>query len=394
MYKLVFITSSVSSSRTELYNRGGKGGGNVESSLGSKQFRDNIKIINLPKLLSPRSGHIMVVVNDLIYVIGGRSINERMCHKIEVFNPQTYEWSIHELSENSYIPTPRYLFSHSLIAEKYLFIFGGIDKDQNHLSDVDCFNFESNSWMSLPSLSIPRYGSVCFAVDSSNLVDIRTNNFNNNDEALAKVENNHNHIINNNNHISDIDTYSDEETINNTPPLPKNLYNNLRENRRKNNQIVKKNSGANNNSNNDDDDDDDVLNFDLIICGGSTESNVSISSVEIYNTKSNTWKSGIPLLYPTCGSTSCVIDNRYLFNIGGNCENENNFTYVQIFDNLKQNWLIGPSLNRCTISSTLSVIHNSLFVIGGISIDEYTNNDNNKYNNNNNHFEYLNLSFH
>ena len=95
-----------------------------------------------------------------LYVVGGNSSNE-----VERYDPLLNSWaSVKSLKEEL-------RFAAAVTFQGFLYVIGGIDKHQKHLSAVQRYNSDANMWHEVGLLSSPR-SRICAVSDGNNIYAI------------------------------------------------------------------------------------------------------------------------------------------------------------------------------------------------------------------------------
>jgi N-acetylneuraminic acid mutarotase len=123
----------------------------------------------MPNLNVKRYSHGVGVVNGKkIFVIGGR--NESGCSKsIEVFSVNEGKW-IDSSSDDVYSQVPpdmsiaRCGMGVAVIGKR-IFVIGGYNGTDGHLSSVEVLDTETNKWSTLPSMKTARWGMGITVID-------------------------------------------------------------------------------------------------------------------------------------------------------------------------------------------------------------------------------------
>jgi DNA-binding CsgD family transcriptional regulator len=127
------------------------GGANKEGPTGSMMRYDpnTGEWFSLPDKPLPVSEIQAVVVEDRIYVPGGRIADQTATNLMELYNPQTNEWQA-----GPTLPTP--ISAYSLVAfEGKMYLFGGWD-GQTYYAEVYEFSPGENNWRYLTKMDSPR----------------------------------------------------------------------------------------------------------------------------------------------------------------------------------------------------------------------------------------------
>ncbi|XP_059609563.1 kelch-like protein 26 [Phlebotomus argentipes] len=133
-----------------LYVSGGLDRHRVLSSF----YRYNTKMQvweQLPPMLTPRADHMMVSINERMYVCGGwteRSMadSRTLIDTIDVYNRDSCTWEV-----VTHIPTPRFHAGIVAVNTK-IYIIGGFYSDSMFdltRSVIECYDVESNQWTSV-----------------------------------------------------------------------------------------------------------------------------------------------------------------------------------------------------------------------------------------------------
>ncbi|TIB19622.1 hypothetical protein E3P89_03802 [Wallemia ichthyophaga] len=109
----------------------------------------------------PLVGPSMTIVNDQLYLIGGRKVTERvMTNNVYKLDLHTLRWNLIQFDDSSQIPSERYFHSVDLWNDN-LVLFGGMAyKDNDELAvldDVFFLNLKSLSWIKIDTSLSPSY---------------------------------------------------------------------------------------------------------------------------------------------------------------------------------------------------------------------------------------------
>ncbi|TIC72683.1 galactose oxidase [Wallemia mellicola] len=109
----------------------------------------------------PLVGPSMTVVNDQLYLIGGRKVTERvMTNNVYKLDLNTLRWDHIQFDNNSDIPSERYFHSVDLWND-YLVLFGGMAYKENDelavLDDVFYLNLKSLTWKKVETSLSPSF---------------------------------------------------------------------------------------------------------------------------------------------------------------------------------------------------------------------------------------------
>ncbi len=86
----------------------------------------------------------MIQINNEIICFGGSSGLGKKLKDFWSFNLDTRKWS--KMSAMGETPSPRDGHCCGVLYNKYIFIYGGIDEDDNSLSDINIFDIEGHTW--------------------------------------------------------------------------------------------------------------------------------------------------------------------------------------------------------------------------------------------------------
>lgn len=91
--------------------------------------------------------HTAVVYEDCMVVFGGFVEGDRV-NSTYKFNFKNGEWRLMQIDQGAAIPCPR--AGHSAVAdEKYMYIFGGKNNDDEKLNDLWRFDLHNETWQEL-----------------------------------------------------------------------------------------------------------------------------------------------------------------------------------------------------------------------------------------------------
>lgn len=105
----------------------------------------------MPDMLNPRADHVMLVIDDNLYVCGGwfeesQAENRRLVETIDMYDPRTRNWKI-----ITSIPTPKY-HAGIVAVETKIYIIGGFYSDSmfdRASSTIEFYDIEKNEWSNL-----------------------------------------------------------------------------------------------------------------------------------------------------------------------------------------------------------------------------------------------------
>ncbi|KAI0000542.1 galactose oxidase [Russula vinacea] len=100
----------------------------------------------------PRSQHVAVSTSDRIILFGGT--HDRKCYNDTwVFDISTRKWT--ELQCTGPIPSPRCSHAAALV-DDVMYVFGGRDAERRHLGDLIAFKLSTRQWFMLRNMGNPR----------------------------------------------------------------------------------------------------------------------------------------------------------------------------------------------------------------------------------------------
>lgn len=136
-------------------------GGHTFGRDSARFFRlDGSAWTELSPMRHARGGHTLLAAGNQLFVIGGNNSSENVA-TAEVYDPQTGAWT-----DLPVFPSPRNHVSG--------FVFGANACAAGGRSPattrVDCFNFESSSWVRLPNLPLATSGAGAATLDNGTVV--------------------------------------------------------------------------------------------------------------------------------------------------------------------------------------------------------------------------------
>jgi len=136
-------------------------GGHSFGSDSPRFFRlDGAAWTELPPMHHARGGHALLAAGGRLYVIGGNNAYANVA-PAEVYDPATNSWS-----DLPSLPTPRNHVS-GFVFGANVCVAGGRSPARTR---VDCFNFESSSWMRFPDLPRATSGAGATTLDDGSAV--------------------------------------------------------------------------------------------------------------------------------------------------------------------------------------------------------------------------------
>lgn len=108
---------------------------------------------------TPRAHVGAVVVGGKIYVFGGW-VGSTASNVVEEYDPITNSWST-----KANMPTPRYAYCVAVYADK-IYVIGGMDMNGNIFNSVEEFDPATNSWTTKTSMPTNRMGPACAVIGS------------------------------------------------------------------------------------------------------------------------------------------------------------------------------------------------------------------------------------
>jgi len=274
-------------------------------------------------LITARSNHSSVVLNDSIFTSGGVTANGEITGTVEKLHlvdgiPNTNSW---ESTSALRLPRKDFQLTHW---NSRLYALGGIDGDNNILSNVESFDPSTTELWSSEKHELP----------------LKNANFN-----LAKLENNiyifggaASEILD----ITEQPNYMQLDTITETwlpRPTP---------------SIERTNFSST------------LLNNYLILAGGLNESS-AISDAELYNIETNTWEVIDSLKTPRSNSAIATWKNT-AFIIGGN-SGDQPLHSTESFTPSESTWQLKAEMNVARELATAATFQDLIYVFGGLSAE-------------------------
>jgi N-acetylneuraminic acid mutarotase len=264
------------------------------------------KVLNVKAMITKRSEHVLVVLNDKIYAMSGKNVhNEGMIKKCEVYNSKDDDWdSIKD------IPTA----VQGAVGEGYnenIFVIGGSNNDVK--SAVQVYNIKNKTWTTKTSMPTKRAKMGSVLLDGKVYVVGGYDG----DKYLNTVE------------VYDIAT--DSWTVKNNFPVKV--------------QDVEL----------------EVLNGKIYAVGGKTEAGVLSSTYE-YNLTADSWTEKKTLNVGRWGHTVISKDNK-LYTIGG--YNKSIVTSIEVYDPTTNLWSINIGLKNPRFNMAAGLLNNQIYVTGG-----------------------------
>lgn len=113
---------------------------------------------NIASLNVARTNSAAVSYDGKIYVFGGRDHNQ-MIAEVEMYDPDSSQWKV-----VSQLPTPREGLS-AVVVDSLIWVIGGAALQGNIYDIVECYNPVANNWDTLAQLNVPRVASVAGVID-------------------------------------------------------------------------------------------------------------------------------------------------------------------------------------------------------------------------------------
>jgi N-acetylneuraminic acid mutarotase len=277
-----------------------------------------------------RGGLGLVTVSGKIYAIGGSNSSDVFAVN-EMYDPATDKWS-----NRVSMPTARTGFATAVYDDKIYVIGGSIG--ESFTSKVEVYDPMDDIWRTLASLPMPRADLTASVVgDKIYLIG---------GKASSNVSPYYTQT--NDNQVYDIktNTWSTRTSM----PIALQGYTSV------------------------------VIGTKVYIMGGSRQSlsgiDTSTSNLQIYDTETDKWSNGQPLLFPSSYGaavvTTGVIAPTKIYHVGGfSVETFTNKT--QIYDVANDFWSEGPEMSAKRAYIGLTIVNDILYAIGGLDGDKWLN---------------------
>lgn len=110
------------------------------------------------ELMLSRHGVGVVVINDMLYAVGG--YGKTYCNNIEEYNPVTNTWRM-----VTTMPTTRYAPSVVAIEDK-IYVLGGYNKEKGTLKSIDVYNLKTDNWTKITDKLTPASHFTSVVIDN------------------------------------------------------------------------------------------------------------------------------------------------------------------------------------------------------------------------------------
>lgn len=110
-------------------------------------FNGKFESINCEQAPCPRLGHSSCMVDDLMFVIGGRADPVNILNDVWVLDSQTNKWKLLEVSTNTFSPRHRHA---SVSVDSKIYVFGGL-VNGTVSSELHVLDTNSLEWYEVPS---------------------------------------------------------------------------------------------------------------------------------------------------------------------------------------------------------------------------------------------------
>lgn len=108
-----------------------------------------------------RKGMTVAVLDNKIWVIGGRSTSHAALNVVEIYDPSTNSWDTQVPGLNTARENAT-----AQVWNGMIYVFGGRN-DHQLISSIERFDSTLNSWENISTIPTPRYGIASILVDSS-----------------------------------------------------------------------------------------------------------------------------------------------------------------------------------------------------------------------------------
>ena len=126
---------------------------------------------NDEKKFGARYGHTTVVYNDKFYVFGGKNSSNQLLNNIVVYDPKADSFTAPQINpENS--PQPR-MYHAACVIDDRMFIYGGKNSKGMILDDLWELNLDTMKWMKKTTTGdkiVPKKGAKMILIDSTALI--------------------------------------------------------------------------------------------------------------------------------------------------------------------------------------------------------------------------------
>lgn len=161
--------------------------------VSSRKMTNSLYILNLHTLewtrhtappdaekpANPRYFHSAEAYNNQIIIFGGMGHpsddSEGLCvlDDLSIFNVDTMEWKHFQLEPSLYSPRPRYAHLASIVQKKMV-IVGGQDMSNSYLTEINVFDLEAWSWISVKQFDkhVGAYRSIAVAVPTGSGIPV------------------------------------------------------------------------------------------------------------------------------------------------------------------------------------------------------------------------------
>ncbi|MDH5547311.1 MAG: Ig-like domain-containing protein [Gammaproteobacteria bacterium] len=316
-------------------------------------------------LATPRSDAGVTVVNGLIYVFGGRNENGALVNG-EVFNPV-------DGTSTSLPDLPRHRYGHvALMKDNVVYLLGGGRSENALYQDVEQFNLENQQWLiksEIPYLNdgvqlyesastenklvvFARYGSSTGFEDHIDIYDSKKNSWSTGPRNLTSrvfmATTSHNNKIyaiggktsNGNDAKDTVEIYdSESNSWHFAEPLP----------------AERKFAAAC------------TLDGKIYVTGGRDSNNIVHASVFRFNPIDNSWAELSPMKLPRFNHRCVALQGR-IYVVGGEAliSNQVNLSAsMELYEPLGDFWQTGASLRIPRTGFSMEMINNNLYVFGG-----------------------------
>ena len=116
---------------------------------------------NKASMPTARTGVSAVVIDDMVYVMGGIDASGNILDVVEIYNPETDSWT-----PGPNLRTARYNFA-AVVYNEQIFVLGGHDNDDESSKKVEVFSSSENRWDSFDNLEEEREGLGAVVIDDN-----------------------------------------------------------------------------------------------------------------------------------------------------------------------------------------------------------------------------------
>jgi N-acetylneuraminic acid mutarotase len=300
---------------------------NILNAAGTESASTWTKLANMP---TSRGGLGTAVVSGKIYAIGGLNSTGDLAIN-ELYDPLTDKWT-----NKTSMPTARTGFA-TAVYENKIYVIGGAVGD-TFTGNVEVYDTINDTWQAMASMPTPRADLTANIVDDKIYL------------IGGKIYSNTSPYYSQTSVTQVYDIKTNTWSTSNSMPTALQGYAST------------------------------VIGTKIYIIGGSRQSlsgiDTSTSTLQIYDTKTNSWTTGQPLNYPSsygaAVATTGVIAPTKIYYVGG-FSVEAFSDKTQIYDVENDFWSEGPKMSTTKAYLGLAIAHDIIYAIGGLDGDKWLN---------------------